>query len=430
MISCSAIEEGYWEISCPRTLGALARFRGKSEDVELQAVVKALGEILQAGETITDIKWFSDFSGLTDGYAKTAASKRFTVFTKYFEKMFLPLCWGGCLVALIGGITGGEKSVLIRIGTIMFLLPIVVFFGSIVVGLLWRLVSDIKKNYRERSKKKWLRWFAYLGVIAVLVVPFLLGLLDIESVDRVMPSIQRFVFGFMVLAMLCMVFFIFYCGISSEVKKQSGKIKKVLYIIGFTLLLVGFTGFFGGALSSLGVLKWVPNRIEFPLAHIGDMDIDRDGNLYVLSRFYGRVQVYDREGEFVGGWFYDAASGEVLIEINDKNEVEVAATAIDTIYVFDVNGELLKTNEYEEIDSWYSEADIKKHLFDELTGTQYDAKGLVFPRIIQKGTNGENKIGKNAFYLFPFQGAFQAVGMGMVGIIILNKIDKKQNKKK
>ena len=35
MVSHSAMEEDYWEISCPRTLRFFARLRGKSEDVEM-----------------------------------------------------------------------------------------------------------------------------------------------------------------------------------------------------------------------------------------------------------------------------------------------------------------------------------------------------------------------------------------------------------
>ena len=62
MVSHSAMKEDFWEISCPHTLGTLDRFRGKSEDAELQNLTDTLDAILHENEIITDIKWYSDYS--------------------------------------------------------------------------------------------------------------------------------------------------------------------------------------------------------------------------------------------------------------------------------------------------------------------------------------------------------------------------------
>ena len=195
------------------------------------------------------------------------------------------------------------------------------------------------------------------------------------------------------------------------------------------MILFWIVGFFGGVLSSLGVLRWIPENIEFPLAHVGDIDVNENGNLFVLSRFYGRIQVYDQKGDFVRGWFYYAPSGEVSMKVNDSNDIEVAAFGHDEIYIFDEMGKMLSSKKYEEIDSWYPSEDNTKHLFNEPTGMKYDVEGLVFPRIIQTGPNGEKKIGKNAFYLFPFQGPVQAFALGFIGMFIVNKADKKRKRK-
>ena len=95
MVSPSATEEDLWEISCPRTLGFFSRIRGKSEDAELQNLVNALDEILQDDETITDIKWFSDYEDLTDDYIQKPVAKHLATFGKYLEKVFLPVCGTG-----------------------------------------------------------------------------------------------------------------------------------------------------------------------------------------------------------------------------------------------------------------------------------------------------------------------------------------------
>jgi hypothetical protein len=429
MVSHSAMEGDYWEISCPRTLGFFARLRGKSEDAELQSVVNALDEILQDEETITDIKWYGDYSDLSDDYVQEPVAKGLSIIGKYLEKLVLPLCLTGCILALIGGIRSGKESILLRIGTIMFLLPIVVWFGLMVINFSWALIDDIKESYRKGLKKKWLRWFFVLAIIAMLVGPFFLGYFDIIP-DRMESSIQKFFWAVMVLLVLSGMLFGLFCGATSDIQKQFKWRKKILLSIGITLILLWIIGFFGGLLSSLGVLKWIPDSIEFPLAHIGDIDVNRNGELFVLSRFYGRIQVYDQKGDFMRGWFYYAPSGEVSMKITDSNEIEVAAFGSDEIFLFNENGKLLKASKYEEIDSWYSSEDNTKHLFNESTGLKYDVEGLVFPKIIQTGPDGKMKIGKNAFYLFPFQGPMQAFALGFIGMFIVNKVEKKKKKRR
>lgn len=429
MVSRSAMEEDYWEISCPRTLKFFARLRGKSEDVELQSLVNVLDEILQDKKTITHIKWYSDYSDLTDGYVRKPVARHLNIAGKYLSKLAPPICLTGWILALVGGIRSGKESLLLHIGAIMFLLPIGLFFCLIVLNFLWALIDDIRESYRKGKKKKWLRWFFYFAIIAMLVGPFFLGLLRIPSVDKVMPTIEKFLFAAMALLLFCGVLFGLFCGITSDVQKQNVKIKKILLLVSSMLILFGIMGFFGGVLSSLGVLKWIPQNIEFPLAHIGDIDINRDGKLFVVSRFYGRIQVYGQKGDFLRGWFFYAPSGEVHMKINDQMKVEVTASSMDTIYLFDQNGKLLKTIKCKE-GSLYSSEKRKKYLVDESRALRYDVEGLVFPKIILTGPDGKKKIGKNAFYLFPFQGPIQGIVMAVVGMTIANKLGKKQKKKR
>ena len=170
-------------------------------------------------------------------------------------------------------------------------------------------------------------------------------------------------------------------------------------------------------------------NIEFPLADIDGIDVNQDGNLFVASRFYSRIQVYNPKGDFVRGWFFYAPAGEIHIKINVENQIEVAALSFDKIDIFDEDGKLLKTNKYEDMYSWYTPGNKDKHLLNESTGLQYDIEGLVFPRIIQTGPDGEKKIGRNAFYLFPFQGPFQAIVTAFIGGFIIVRIEKKRKKK-
>ena len=256
MVSHSAMEDDYWEISCPRTLRFFARLRGKSEDAELQSLLNALDEILQEEKTITDIKWYSDYSDLTDDYIQKPVAKRLNVIGKYLEKLFLPLCLTGSILALIGGIRSGKESLLLRIGTIIFLLPIITLFGLSIINLIVGLIDNTIESRRKGLKKKWLIWYFFLAFIVIFAVSFLTGFFRISS-------IQKFIFGLITLLMFCVILFGLFCGVLSDVQKQRDRKKKILLVIGLILILFGLTGFFGGVLSSLGVLNWIPKILNF-----------------------------------------------------------------------------------------------------------------------------------------------------------------------
>jgi hypothetical protein len=441
MVSHSPTEEDFWEITCPRTLGAFARLRGKSEDAELRNLIDALDEILHAEKTITDIKWYSDYGDLADDYIQKPAEKRLSTVGKYLEKLFLPLCAIGWILGLIGGISGGKESLLLRIGVIMFLLPIAAWFGLFVINLSVALTTNVVESYRKGLKKRWLRWIFVLILIALLVVPLFLGLLHNPSIDKVMPSIQKVLFSLMILTFFCVMLFIFgtqtfasFSKIFSHSQSKKGKGNEILSFICSLLVLIGFTAFLSGFFAALGLLAWMPETIEFPLAHVADIDISRKGNLFVASQFYSRIQVYDPEGHFIRGWFLsDTGGGSLQIKVNDEDEIDIAILKSDKIDTFDSNGRLLNSKIYKgQGVSFGGPLDYKqkKHLINESTKCRYDIEGLVFPKIIRACPDGKKKIGKNAFYLFPFQGPFQALATAMFGGCLLGLGEKNKKKKR
>ncbi len=147
MVSRSVMEDDYWEISCPRTLRFFARLLGKSEDAELQSLVKILDEILQKEKTITDIKWYSDYSKLEGDYVQKPIVKCLYIVGKYFEKLIPPLCLTGLLLVLIG-FSRGKECLLVSIGTVVFLLPIIVWFSLFIINIFVALIYHIKNYHR------------------------------------------------------------------------------------------------------------------------------------------------------------------------------------------------------------------------------------------------------------------------------------------
>lgn len=64
--------------------------------------------------------------------------------------------------------------------------------------------------------------------------------------------------------------------------------KKIGIIISLLLILIGFTGFIGGALITGGIIDYDK---EVPLGDIEGIVIDKEGYIYVGLGFYGKVQV-------------------------------------------------------------------------------------------------------------------------------------------
>ncbi len=49
-----------WVVECPRTMGLIAKWRGKSEEKELSAVVMAIHETLRNDSRVYEMRWFDE----------------------------------------------------------------------------------------------------------------------------------------------------------------------------------------------------------------------------------------------------------------------------------------------------------------------------------------------------------------------------------
>lgn len=50
-----------WEISCPRTMGALSRLFGKGEETELSALINAIHVALSSDPRAKDMSWYPSY---------------------------------------------------------------------------------------------------------------------------------------------------------------------------------------------------------------------------------------------------------------------------------------------------------------------------------------------------------------------------------
>jgi hypothetical protein len=433
MVCRSSINEDYWEISCPRKVGTFARLLGKSEETELQNLTNAIDEILRGEEKITEIKWYGDYDELCDDYAQKRGEKRLITVGNYFQKLFLPLCGLGMALIIVGAIRRGKDDFLLWLGGLIFSIPFIGFLVLFFINILWALIEDIRESFQKRTKKKWLRWLFAIFLLSLFIIPFLLGILRNPSIER---TIEKNMFRFMVLSFFSIMVLSFGAPLIRSFFKifipryrEKNVSKNIFLLIGSFLVLMGFTGFLSGFFAALGMLKWVPQSVEFPLAAVEGIDVDREGILFVASSFYSRIQVYNSRGKYIRGWFLDdTGGGQLKIKVNNENKVEVAIYKGRKIDVFDEKGKLIESRKLgrEDLSFWDSFEQKDRDVFDETTKQRYSVEGWFFPGIIQEGPNGEGKIGRNAFYLFPVQGPFQGWITAMAGMVLMGWTEKKK----
>lgn len=85
------------------------------------------------------------------------------------------------------------------------------------------------------------------------------------------------------------------------------------------------------------------SNLCFPLSAPQDLATDKKGRIYVALGFYGRIQVYDRDGEFVYGFFTQTGGGPMRLQIDSNDHLRIAASRTDRLHIYDTNGRLLES---------------------------------------------------------------------------------------
>ncbi len=101
---------------------------------------------------------------------------------------------------------------------------------------------------------------------------------------------------------------VFFAGVALSLG-SSKRMVRVMALGGMILLFLGFGGFMAGAVFATGANGFVPSGFEMPLGDLESVAVDAEGRIYTSAGFYSRIQVYDRTGQFLRGWFVDAGGG-------------------------------------------------------------------------------------------------------------------------
>ena len=196
---------------------------------------------------------------------------------------------------------------------------------------------------------------------------------------------------------LCFLILYFVGSLVSKIilKRYKNIARAVLKYMCFLLLSFFLTAFVCSAFDSSNFLRDICYRIEFPFASLKGIAVDSTGRVYCGIALYSRIQVYDKNGYFLHGWFTHLQHTSFNIAIDEEENVRVAKPSADHYY--NSNGKLLfiKKRPPTKYDSEFG----LNYDYMERTekGETYMIKGILMPEIKKIDTMGN----KSSFISAP-----------------------------
>jgi hypothetical protein len=163
-------------------------------------------------------------------------------------------------------------------------------------------------------------------------------------------------------------------------------ILRVAVIPGVACLLAFLTGLacqlFGDrAPDSIG-------KVCFPLSQPEDVIVDEQGRIYVALTFYGRVQVYNRDGAFLYGFFAKAWGGPLRLHFDADGRLNVVSK-YGHLHVYDDAGRLLATKDDVEGRLYKQLVHERPRGFRDSNGSSYMIHGAFLnPRVLRRDKHG------------------------------------------
>lgn len=160
---------------------------------------------------------------------------------------------------------------------------------------------------------------------------------------------------------------------------------KPIIIFACFFLIIGFTSFL-----KILLLPSANNQVidkEYPLGSIHSIDVDDSGNIYCANSYYGSVQVYDNNGQFLYTLRIYAGNGGFRIKVIN-NKLFVATVRNQKLYTF-LSGKLI--DEKTDTDKYFTFlAESKKQIYDS-QGNKYKISPLqfIYPKITMQKLNSE-----------------------------------------
>ncbi len=137
------------------------------------------------------------------------------------------------------------------------------------------------------------------------------------------------------------------CGVVPIVRNRQVGWRRWTVYAGSVLITIGAAGFFGALLSSTGGLNWLPKSFEWPVGYADGVVFTDSGMAVVPHMDSGRVQIYDVNWQYVGGWPVTSGGRVFRLKISDEGLIETIAGAHPLWHEkFDLQGHLVSKELY------------------------------------------------------------------------------------
>ena len=110
---------------------------------------------------------------------------------------------------------------------------------------------------------------------------------------------------------------------------------------GAFLTAIGAAGFLAGALVAYAGSLLTLSSVDFSAGDITGAIRDSSDTTYIALAFYGRIQKYAPNGQFIRGWSADAKGGPFRIGFTPEGHVASYAERRHSTLVFDPTGRIV-----------------------------------------------------------------------------------------
>lgn len=189
---------------------------------------------------------------------------------------------------------------------------------------------------------------------------------------------------------------------------------KIARSLGHVLGVIGFVLFMGSICG--GAWRMIA-RAEEPLMTLGSITRDANGRIYCGMFFYQRVQVYEADGTYVGGWFVGAAGGHFSLAVSGTGIVQVAIARGDFLEEYTKEGRLLSRRKLDRLEYEEFPCSTKIALPGQPGCFLVPNRSLLFPGVKRRcGPGNETWVVRNSPWLWPLSAPFPAFGYLLIGI--------------
>ncbi len=205
-----------------------------------------------------------------------------------------------------------------------------------------------------------------------------------------------------ILIPLCFLVFVFFIIKASN----SGGIQKAIYFkkasyclaipICFWLSIFVFGMVAAGHFSETRFVgkifqSKISSALRLPNSGFDHIAVDSQDRIYCYSLFYRRMQLFDKNGQFLRGWFVDIPGGSYNMVTDDKDNLAIASLVSKTKYFFDSYGKLIKKTYF---DDYYAEfgSTWKNEPKDKLGNVYKKQTAVLFPKVVKITPEGKEII--------------------------------------